>query len=142
MTSFMVGALVLIAGLIAVILVTRRASMGRENTSRSARARGFRFFLGWFVVGGLVALVTFVMFLIAAIGGVSAPPDIWMFFYSLGIVVLPILLTLGGVPAAIQIARGKAWRKTASVALAVCVTSWVVVVGVVLLAPSILGWSR
>jgi hypothetical protein len=55
--------------------------------------------------------------------------------------VLPILLTLGGVPAAIQIARGNAWKKTASIALVVCFTSWVVIVGIDFLGLSVFGWS-
>jgi hypothetical protein len=145
MTSLVVGALVLMAGLFIAILVTRSAGANsnaeKEDTSRSARASGFRFFLAWFFVGGILGLATFTMFLMAAMGGVSTPPGIWMIFWSLGLVALPFLLALGGLPAAIQMSNGKEWRKTALMSLAVCITSWVVIAGVVFLGPSILGWS-
>jgi hypothetical protein len=141
MTLFGVAALVLMAGFVTAILLTRSVRVNSENTTRSARADGFRFFLAWFVAGGSVALVTSVMFVIAGIGGVWTPPDTWVIFHRLGMIVLPFLLTLGGVPAAIQIARGHAWKKTALIAFAMCVTSWLVLVGVVFLGPSVFGWS-
>lgn len=112
-----------------------------EETARSAHEDGNRFFLKWFVVGGLVAFVTFVTLLLAGIGGVRMPPDIWMTFRFLGMFVLPFLLTLGGVPAAIQIANSQPWKRSAVIAFVVCATSWVVIVGVVLFGPSIFGWS-
>jgi uncharacterized protein with PQ loop repeat len=140
-TSYAVGALVLIAGLIAAILVTRSVSKDSKNTARSARAKGIRFFFTWFFVGGTVAFVTFMVLMFAAMGGAWMPPGPWLSFHALGILVLPILLTFGGVPAAIRIAQGKAWKKTARVSLAVCVISWTVILGIVLLGPSIFGWS-
>ena len=121
--------------------MTRDVSENKENMARAARASGFRFFLAWFCVGGFLGLATFMMFLMAAIGGVSTPPGIWMIFWGLGLVPLPVLLALGGLPAAIQISHGDAWKKTAYISLAVCVASWVVIVGVVFLGPSIFGWS-
>lgn len=133
--------LLIIAGWIIAIQLIRSVRLDSENTARSARANGFRFFLGWFIAGGSVALVTFVMFVIAGIGGVSAPPDIWMLFRMLGLFVLPPVLTLGGVPAAIQITHGKAWKKSALIALAVCAISWLILVGVVFFGPTVFGWS-
>ena len=116
--------------------------MHSDSTARSARAQGIRFFLAWFLVGGFVGLLTFVFLMFAAMGGVWTPPGVWLFFLSIGTLVLPIMLALGGLPAAIQIAQGQAtWKRTARISLAVCVTSWVVVVGVVFLGPSVFGWS-
>jgi len=144
MTSIVIGALVLMAGLIAAILATRGVSANKENTARAARAArasGYRFFFLWFFVGGLLALMTFVMFLMAAVGGVSTPPGIWMIFWGLGLVALPVLLALGGLPAAVQISHGREWKKTALITLAVCIASWVVIAGIVFFGPSIFGWS-
>ena len=141
MTSIVIGALVLMAGLFTAIMAARSAGAHTEDAGRSARASGYRFFFSWFFVGGLLALATFVMFLMAAIGGVSTPPGIWVIFWGLGLVGLPVLLALGGLPAAIQISHGNEWKRTALISLAVCITSWVVIVGVVFLGPSIFGWS-
>ena len=88
-----------------------------------------------------MGLMTFVMFLVAGIGGVSTPPGAWLIFWALGTFALPILLALGGLPAAIKIARSEAWKKTAWTTLAVCATSWVLLAGIVFLGPSIFGWS-
>ena len=115
--------------------------MNSENTERTGPADGFRFFLKWFLVGALVAALTYVVLAIAAIGGVSTPPDIWVLCISLGMVVLPFLLMLGGVPAAIQIARGREWKRAAKIAFVMCAASWLVIVGVVFLGPFIFGWK-
>ena len=115
--------------------------MASENTSRSARAHAFGFFLVWLFAGGLMGVMTFLMFLVAGIGGAATPPGAWLMFWTLGTFALPILLALGGLPAAIQIARGEAWERTAWITLAVCVASWGVLAGIVFLGPSIFGWS-
>ena len=141
MTLIKIRELVLMAGLFTANLVTRGASTNREESARSARASGYRFFFTWFFFGGFLGLATFVMFLMAAIGGVSTPPGIWIIFWGLGLVGLPVLLALGGLPAAIQISHGNPWKKTARISFAVCIASWVVIAGIVFLGPSIFGWS-
>ena len=115
--------------------------MNSEDTPRSARAKAIGFFLVWFIAGGLLGLMTFLIFLMAAIGGVSTPNSIWLIFWALGTYILPILLALGGLPAAIQIAQGEEHKKTALITLAVSVTSWLVLAGIVFLGPPIFGWS-
>lgn len=136
-----VVALVVVAGIVVAAQLTRDLRRNSEDTARSGRANGFRFFLAWFVLGGSVALVTFVMLVFAGIGGFRTPPDTWVTFHLLGLFVLPFLLTLGGVPAAIQIAHGHAWKKTAWTAFVVCAATWLVIVGVVFFGPSIFDWS-
>jgi len=79
--------------------------------------------------------------MMASIGGVFAPPAIWSLARDLGVTVLPILLIFGGAPAAVQIARGRPWRKLAIIAFALCGITWLVLNVVVLWGFNIWGWS-
>ena len=141
MGLFEIAALLLIAGFVIAMHLTRDLRTRSDGSAHYGRKDGFRFFLAWFLAGGSVALVTWVLMAIAGMGGVWTPPDTWATFHLLGLVVLPFLLILGGVPAASRISRGLAWKKTAAISLAVCVASWLVIVGVVFFGPSIFGWS-
>lgn len=105
------------------------------------KLRGLLFFLAWFVCGGLAAANTVPWLLLYTIGGVSTPPAIWSLCLFLGVIVLPILLPLGGVPAAIRIARGRPWEKVALLAFAVCATAWLLLAGTVFWGPSVFGWT-
>ena len=138
---FEIALLLLIAGFIMAMRLTRDLPKETESTARDAHKDGVRFFFAWFLAGGVVALVTWVMMAMAGMGGVWTPPDAWLFFHRLGLTVLPLLLIFGGVPTAERISRGLAWRKTAAISVAVCVTAWVVIVGVVFFGPSLFGWS-
>lgn len=93
--------------------------------------------LAWFVVGGAVGGATAILFAIGSLGGVSTPPAYWWVFVKLGIFLLPPLLALGGIPAAIQLARDKPWMPAAAVAFVVDVVAWLVImVGWTVGAPS------
>jgi hypothetical protein len=102
---------------------------------------GLAFFLFWFLFGGAVAAWTADLFIMASMGGVFEPPAIWSFARDIGLTVLPILLVFGGAPAAIQIMRRRPWRMAAVVAFAICATTWLVLMVVVVWGPPLWGWS-
>lgn len=75
----------------------------------------------------------------ASMGGVFEPPAIWSIARDLGLVVQPFLLIFGGAPAAIQIISGRPWEMAAVVAFAICVTTWLTLMVVVIWGPPHLG---
>lgn len=93
----------------------------------AAPLKGFLFGLAWFLVGGAVGGSTAILFAIGSLGGVTTPPAYWWVFVKLGIFLLPPLLALGGIPAAIQIGHGRPWIKFALVAFAIDVVAWIVI---------------
>lgn len=103
--------------------------------------KGIAFFAGWFVGGGILAIIIAEHFLIASIGGYADPPAIWTIARDLGLSVMPVLLLFGGVPAAVQIVRGRRWQTTAFVSLIVCGVSWAALMIVVWSGPDIFGWT-
>jgi hypothetical protein len=107
----------------------------------SEKVKGLLFLLLWFIIGGAVSSVTVSLFLFWSIGGVFEPPAIWSLCRDLGLTVMPIVLTFGGVPAAVQIMRGRPWERAASISFAICVITWIVLWFVVDLGPSIWGWT-
>lgn len=116
--------------------VSREQRMNVKN-----KIEGLVFFALWFLVGGAVSAWTTDLFIIASIGGVFEPPAIWSLFRDLGLVALPFLLIFGGAPVAIQIMRGQPWQKIAVIAFAICATTWLVHMVVVIWGPPTWGWS-
>ncbi|KPK12687.1 MAG: hypothetical protein AMJ68_01195 [Acidithiobacillales bacterium SG8_45] len=75
-----------------------------------------------------------------SMGGIYDPPAIWSFFRDVGLTVMPIMLVFGGLPAAIQIAKGRAWKTIALLSFASCAITYVIIQVVVVWGPSIWGW--
>jgi len=116
---------------------TKRSMIVRYQTYM-----GLMFAIAWFFFGGLVTVATldrFHPFLF--LGGYSEPPAIWSLGTLLGLTVMPILLIFGGIPAAVQMMRGRPWKMAAAIALAMCATTWTFVVIVVFWGPSLWGWT-
>ncbi|WP_338466245.1 hypothetical protein RXV95_11810 [Novosphingobium sp. ZN18A2] len=105
------------------------------------RHQAILFFAGWFLLGAAVATATLWEFVIASIGGVFDPPVVWTLARDIGSLVLPLLLSLGGIPAAVQIWRRRPWKMAALVSLATCALAWFVFVFLVLWAPGVFGWT-
>ena len=95
----------------------------------------------WLFVGGAISAWTVDLFLMASMGGVFEPPALWSLARDFGVVVLPLLLILGGVPATIQIMRGRPWKRTAVITFATCATTWLALMVVVIWGPPIWGWA-
>ena len=102
---------------------------------------GLVFFFFWFLVGGVITAWTTDLFIMASMGGISKPPAIWSIARDLGLMALPLLLIFGGAPSAIQIMRGRSWRMVAVVTFAICATTWLALMVVVIWGPPIWGWS-
>jgi hypothetical protein len=80
------------------------------------------FFLGWFVLGGVVGFLTFAWFSLGA--GLGWPTRLVSAVTSLALFVLLPVLALGGLPASIQMAHGRPWKTHAKVAAVVCAAMW------------------
>jgi hypothetical protein len=106
--------------------------MAYEKQSEPRIGEAVFLFLAWFILGGSLALWTLGMFALGLMGGSGMLSPIWWTCLRLGEAVLPILLPFGGVPAAIQLGRGRKWKKIALVSFAVCATTWIVLAGVVI----------
>ena len=89
---------------------------------------GLGIFFLWFVLGGAVTF--FSSFFFFPIGGISTPPAIWYLAQSLAMKVMPFILMLGGIPAAIQKMRGRPWRNAAAFSFGICAITW----GIIMLA--------
>jgi len=105
------------------------------------RLRALSFFAAWFVAGSFIAGATIWEFAIASIGGVSDPPVIWTLANGHGSSLLALLLPFGGIPASIEIWRGRKWKKVAAITFGACVIVWSALVFVVFIAPQLLGWT-
>lgn len=92
--------------------------------------------VAWFVIGGAIGGLTAMFFAIGSIGGIQTPPAYWWVFVTLGIFVLPPLLAFSGIPAAVQLARGRPWMKAFAIAFVIDVVAWLVsVIGFFVGAP-------
>jgi len=105
------------------------------------RILALTFFAAWFLMGAIIGGMIAGSFVIASLGGVFEPPAIWKFARDLGITVLPFLLMFGGVPAAIQIWRGRRWEPAAAVSFIICGISCLVLIVVVKRGPELFGWT-
>ena len=94
----------------------------------SARERGILFFIVWFVIGGWIGVMTCGILAFGVLGGNGEPRMVSVLRSLCPFVLLPVL-ALGGLPAAIEIARGRPWKRSAVIAFAVCVVTWFVFFG-------------
>ena len=115
-----------------------RTSTGRLR--RSGTLKGLGFLLGWGVVGWTVTSLTLRHFFPYLLVGNFAPPKVFWVSLHLGIYLMPIVLIFGGLPAAIQLMRGRPWKVAALVSFAICLIIWAVPTFIVVLGPSIWGW--
>jgi len=119
----------------------KRNDQMTQNMGRCRRlGQGILLLAAWLVVGWVLAAAIYKNLLPTLLGGNYKPPEIWRITRDFGLVVLPFLLMLGGVPASIQIWRGRPWRMAFLTALGVCVLSATVVVFIVFFGPAIFGW--
>jgi hypothetical protein len=83
----------------------------------------------WFAVGFAVARAVFGIIEVAVFWGDGGKT--WKIARDFGVIALPFLLVFGGVPAAIQIWRGRPYRTAIVASLFICLLSTVVVVSIV-----------
>lgn len=115
--------------------------LGLAALRRSETRNGLGFFFLWAVVGSAVTIGTLGIFFPYLIGGYGEPPRIFWICLNLGFTAMPILLIFGGLPAAIQMIRGRPWQTAALASFALCITTWAALTFVVVFGPSIWGWT-
>jgi len=103
--------------------------MGTTKTRPSRKERGVLFFIVWFVIGGLIGLITCGLLAFGELGGYGTPPRFVMFLRSSCPYVLLPVLSLGGLPASLRIAHGRPWGKAAVAGFAVCGAMWILFFG-------------
>lgn len=97
-------------------------------------------FVVWFLIGGFMWLVLYSSIAMAMLGGNATPPLLWRMSRDFGVFVLPVIMTLGGVPAAAQILRGNPVTKAVGIAAVVCFLAWLGTWFMVFAAPDVFGW--
>lgn len=102
--------------------------------------KGLIFVALWFVAGRYVASWTDDRFWMASMGGVFEPPATWRIARDLGILVLPPILVLGGLPAGYKIARGRPWKQVAIYSFAISALIWLIFWVLVWWGPELFGW--
>ena len=99
--------------------------------------KGILFGTVWAAIGGGIGVATASLFAIGSLGGIQTPPAYWWFFVKMGVFVVPPVLVLSGVPAAVLIARRRRWGKVALISLGGAVLFWgVTMTGFMIGAPS------
>ncbi len=86
-------------------------------------AHGLVFAAVWFAVGWAVAQLLFATYFDMALWGGEGKSGLWKATLNFGLTVLPVMLLLGGLPAAIQIWRGRPYRTAMLVPLIICFAS-------------------
>ncbi len=94
----------------------------------------------WLLPAALAFAITYESLLLTMFGGYREPPFIWQLFRDFGLVVLPFMLVLGWLPGAVQVLRGKDWRKATFISLSACLVALLAVVFVVFFGPGVFGW--
>ncbi len=97
-------------------------------------------FGAWFLAGGFVWAILYESISLAMLGGNYTPPLAWRLSRDFGIFVLPFIMTFGGVPTAIQIARGKPAGPIFVFTAAACIALWGATWFMVFAAPDVFGW--
>lgn len=97
-------------------------------------------FAAWFVAGWVLMLVIYESLVLTMFGGISEPPAIWTATRDFGVAFLPFLMLLGGLPTAIQLVRGRPWKKVFGVTIAISAAAYLAVAFIVFFGPEVFNW--
>jgi hypothetical protein len=95
-----------------------------DEDKKNNIVKGFILIILWFFVGAIISLFPLMLAFLGGMAGVFDPPAIWSLTQILTMYVLPFLYMLGGIPAAIQMMRGRPWRGAFWISFKICAFTW------------------